>query len=180
MLAALSPNDPAFQPGFETADTRVTAAIGFYGYYGRYYGRDEGEQPSSSPLDYDASSAPPFMLVLGDHDNTYFPVELARTFAQHLRASAEPVVYVELPGGQHAFDLYHSLRFEAVLDGVDGFLDQVLSARPAGARGVHRGVVAVPAALCPDVIGERDTHVELRSAELSNIALLPEQDHHAL
>jgi acetyl esterase/lipase len=135
-LVALSPNDPVFQPGFEEADTRVTAAIGFYGFYGRYYGRDEGEQPSSSPLDYDASSAPPFMLVLGDHDNTYFPVELARTFAQHLRAaSAEPVVYVELPGGQHAFDLYHSLRFEAVLDGVDAFVDQILLERPAGAPG---------------------------------------------
>ena len=33
-LAALTPNDPAFQPGFEHADTSVTAAIGLYGYYG--------------------------------------------------------------------------------------------------------------------------------------------------
>ena len=154
-LAALSPNDPTLQPGFETADTRVSAAIGFYGFYGRYYGRDEGEQPSSSPLDYDASSAPPFMLVVGDHDNTYFPVELARTFALHLRAaSAEPVVYAELPGGQHAFDLYHSIRFEAVLDGVDAFVDQVLSGRPAEARGVHHGGAAMPPELCPGGIAE--------------------------
>ena len=33
-LAALTPNDPAFQPGFERADTSVTAAISLYGYYG--------------------------------------------------------------------------------------------------------------------------------------------------
>jgi acetyl esterase/lipase len=30
-LAALTPNDPAFQPGFEDADTSVTAAIGLNG-----------------------------------------------------------------------------------------------------------------------------------------------------
>ena len=33
-MAALTPNDPAFQPGFEGADTSVTAAISPYGYYG--------------------------------------------------------------------------------------------------------------------------------------------------
>ena len=32
-LAALTPNDPAYQPGFEDADTRVQAAVPFYGVY---------------------------------------------------------------------------------------------------------------------------------------------------
>ena len=32
-LAALTPNDPQFQPGFEDADTRVQAAVTFYGVY---------------------------------------------------------------------------------------------------------------------------------------------------
>ena len=32
-LAALTPNDPQFQPGFEDADTRVQAAVPFYGVY---------------------------------------------------------------------------------------------------------------------------------------------------
>lgn len=32
-LAALTPNDPEFQPGFEDADTRVQAAVPFYGVY---------------------------------------------------------------------------------------------------------------------------------------------------
>ncbi len=33
-MAALTPNDPAFQPGFEEADTSVIAAITLGGYYG--------------------------------------------------------------------------------------------------------------------------------------------------
>ena len=32
-LAALTPNDPQFQPGFEDADTSVRAAVPFYGLY---------------------------------------------------------------------------------------------------------------------------------------------------
>ena len=32
-LAALTPNDPEYQPGFEGADTRVQAAVPFYGVY---------------------------------------------------------------------------------------------------------------------------------------------------
>ena len=33
-MAALTPDEPAFQPGFEDADTTVTAAVCLYGYYG--------------------------------------------------------------------------------------------------------------------------------------------------
>ena len=36
-------------------------------------------------------------------------------------ASANPVVYVELPGAQHSFDLFTSIRFEAVIDGIEAF-----------------------------------------------------------
>jgi acetyl esterase/lipase len=32
-LAALSPNEPSFQPGFEEADTSVACAVPFYGVY---------------------------------------------------------------------------------------------------------------------------------------------------
>ena len=32
-LAALTANDPTFQPGFEDVDTRVQAAVPFYGVY---------------------------------------------------------------------------------------------------------------------------------------------------
>jgi acetyl esterase/lipase len=124
-LAALTPNDPAFQPGFEDADTSVTAAIGLNGYYGGYYG--EGEGGASSPLAHVRPDAPPFFIAHGDHD-TMAPVETARHFADTLRSvSTNPVVYAELPGAQHAFDLFHSLRFEMVVDAVEAFAAWVRS-----------------------------------------------------
>ncbi|MFF0558002.1 hypothetical protein [Streptomyces sp. NPDC004266] len=35
--------------------------------------------------------------------------------------STSPVVYVELPGAHHAFGLFHSFRFEALIDGIEAF-----------------------------------------------------------
>ncbi|WP_369134017.1 alpha/beta hydrolase [Modestobacter sp. I12A-02662] len=118
-LAALTPGEPAFQPGFEQADTTVTAAVCLYG---RCYGRAAGDSPPSSSLDLHAAHAPPFFLARGDRDS-YLPVEGARAFAARLRrSSSPPVVYAELPGGQHGFDRFRSLRFDAVGDGVAAFL----------------------------------------------------------
>jgi acetyl esterase/lipase len=122
-LAALTPNDPIFQPGFQDADTSVTAAIGLNGYYGNYH----GQGATSSPLAYVRRDAPPFFIAHGDHD-TVVPVDKARRFAATLRnVSANPVVYAELPGAQHAFDLFHSLRFETVVDAIDAFAAWVRS-----------------------------------------------------
>ena len=70
-------------------------------------------------------------MAQGDHD-TFTPtfVEGARRFVASLRdSSANPVVYAELPGAQHAFDLFHSLRFEAVVDGIEAFAACVRSTR---------------------------------------------------
>jgi acetyl esterase/lipase len=122
-LAALTPNDPAFQPGFEDADTSVTAAVGLNGWYGNYY----GEGGASSPLAHVRPDAPPFFIAHGDHD-TMAPVEIARHFADTLGGvSTNPVVYAELPGTQHAFDLFHSLRFEMVVDAIEAFAAWVRS-----------------------------------------------------
>lgn len=122
-LAALTPNDPVLQPGFKDANTMVDAAVCLYGYYGRYYGRGEDERLPSTPLAYDASQAPPFFVAHGDCD-TYVPVEGARRLVEHLRAaSSEPVIYAELPGGQHAFDQFHSARNETVVDAIEAFLE---------------------------------------------------------
>jgi acetyl esterase/lipase len=116
-LAALTPNDPVFQPGFEGADTSVTAAISLYGYYGAL---GDGQVPSS-PVAYVRTDAPPFFVAHGDRD-TLVLVEDARLFVERLRStSSKPVVYAELPGGHHTFDLFHSLRFEAVVDGIEAF-----------------------------------------------------------
>jgi acetyl esterase/lipase len=122
-LAALTPNDPAFQPGFEDADTSVTAAIGLNGWYGGYYGQPD----TSSPVTHVRPGAPPFFIAHGDHD-TVAPVEVARDFADTLgRVSINPVVYAELLGAQHAFDLFGSLRFELVVDAVEAFTAWVRS-----------------------------------------------------
>ncbi|GAA4495602.1 alpha/beta hydrolase [Actinoallomurus oryzae] len=122
-LAGLTADDPAFQPGFEHVDTSVAAVVGLGGYYGPYYDGD----PRTSPFAHVRPDAPPFFLAHGDHD-TLAPVETARSFAERLRGrSTRPVVYAELPGGQHAFDLFHSLRFEAVVNAIDAFTAQVLS-----------------------------------------------------
>jgi acetyl esterase/lipase len=91
--------------------------VSLYGYYGPY------GDPASSPLNFVSADAPPFFVTHGDLD-TIVLVEEARQFVEGLRrASSSPVVYAELPGAQHTFDLFHSLRFEAVVDGIEAFVE---------------------------------------------------------
>ena len=127
-LAALTPNEPEFQPGFEAADTAVQAAVPLYGVYdflnrhgtGRADMSDvleriviktpEGETREvwdrASPVHWVNRDAPPFMVIHGTNDSLV-PVGQARSFVDDLRASsANPVVYAELPGAQHAFDVF--------------------------------------------------------------------------
>ena len=123
-MAALTPNDPAFQPGFERANTSVTAAISLYGYYGHH---GSSALPSSSPFGHLRTDAPPFFVTHGDKD-TVVLVEDARFFVEQLRnTSSGPVVYAELPGAQHTFDLFHSIRFESVVDAIEAFAAWVRS-----------------------------------------------------
>ncbi|MBL7500438.1 alpha/beta hydrolase [Frankia sp. CNm7] len=125
-LAALTAGDPAHQPGFEAADTSAAAVVCLGGYYGDYDAGPDWRAPSS-PLGYLRPDAPPFFVAHGDRD-TVVAVESARDFAARLRAvSASPVVYAELPGSQHGFDLFHSPRFEAVVDGIESFAAWVSS-----------------------------------------------------
>lgn len=39
--------------------------------------------------------------------------------------SESPVVHAELPGGQHSFDLFHSIRFETLIDGIEEFASAI-------------------------------------------------------
>jgi acetyl esterase/lipase len=117
-LAGFTTNDPAFQPGFEQADTSVAAVVGLYGYYGPIASR---QSLPSSPFDYAERGSAPLLIVHGDQD-TLTSAKRARGLARRARdASANPVVYVELPGAQHSFDLFSSIRFEAVIDGIQAF-----------------------------------------------------------
>jgi acetyl esterase/lipase len=128
-MAALTPNHPAFQPDGADVDTTVAAAICLYGFYGR---RTSGE-PSSSPQDYITREAPPFLVAAGDNDNQ-IDVSHADQFVERLRViSPAPVVYLRLPGAQHSFDLFRSLRFDQVVDGIVAFLGwmRTHSDRPA-------------------------------------------------
>lgn len=126
-LIALAPGRPALQPGFEDTDTSVAAVVSLYGYYDRYYGRDASEDIPSTPFALAATESPPMFLTHGDHD-TYVPVDGARRLAAWLRErSPNPVVYAELPGAHHAFGLFQSLRFTAVVDGIEEFAAVVRS-----------------------------------------------------
>ncbi|CAB4961340.1 unannotated protein [freshwater metagenome] len=145
-LAALTPGDPAFQPGFEDADTSVRAAVPFYGVYD-FAGstgltnaigmRDAFLGPrvmqttwTDSPDVYEAASpilritpdAPDFFVIHGDLDSLV-AVDQARLFVAELRrTSRKSVVYAELPGAQHAFDVYHSIRSTYAVRAVDRYL----------------------------------------------------------
>jgi acetyl esterase/lipase len=126
-LAALTPNEPAFQPGFEDADTSVCGAVSLYGYYGP---TASDEQPSS-PFDYLTTNAPPWFVAHGDQDPLVV-VEDARCFVEQLRAtSSNPVVYAELPGAQHGFDFFRSRRLETVIDAIEAFAAHVKSRQRA-------------------------------------------------
>ncbi|MEI8357824.1 MAG: alpha/beta hydrolase [Deltaproteobacteria bacterium] len=144
-LAALTPNVSEFQPGFERADTEVQGCVSFYGVYDftdpeptrhsqglrrlleRWVlkARLADERPrfaAASPTCRVGAQAPPFFVVHGDRD-TLVPVSEARRFVGALRAgSRQPVVYAEIPGAQHAFEIFRSLRCVLAIDGVERFL----------------------------------------------------------
>jgi acetyl esterase/lipase len=133
-MAGLTQNDPRYQSGFEDVDTSVWAVASFYGWYDGYYGLG-GVDSTVGPLGHDPSSAPPFFIAHGTND-TLALVEYARLTAAHLRAgSRAPVVYAELPHGQHAFDLFHSFRFCAVVDGLEAFTAVLRSGRTSHGTG---------------------------------------------
>lgn len=136
-VAAQSQNDPELQPGFEEGDTSLSGVVGLYGWYGGYYGLGGADSPTG-PLGYDAATAPPFFIAHGELD-TLATIEAARRLERHLRAgSRNPVVSAELPGGHHGFDLFYSLRYEAVVDGIEAFAAwlRARDAEPDAARAV--------------------------------------------
>jgi acetyl esterase/lipase len=122
-LAAFTPGEPTLQPGFESADTSVAGVISLYGYYGTL----ASGGPPASHLSYPTTNAPPCFVAHGDRDSLVI-VEDARGFVEQLRAtSSNPVVYAELPGAQHGFDLFRSRRFDTVVDAIEAFASHIRS-----------------------------------------------------
>ena len=145
-LAALTPNDPAFQPGFEDADTTVQAAVPHYGVYDfagvtglrsaellrdaflaprvlqKAWPEAREDFEAATPILRVTPDAPDFFVIHGVHD-TLVPVAQARLFVEKLReVSNKAVVYAELPGAQHAFDIFPSIRSAHVVRAIDRYL----------------------------------------------------------
>jgi acetyl esterase/lipase len=145
-LAALTPNKAEWQPGFEEADTSVSAAVPFYGVYDfldrenirgsmsmeptleKYVmkcpaAENQAFWADASPVDHVSASAPPTFVVQGLHDSLVW-VEEARSFVNKLKdASDQVVAYAELPGAQHAFEIFHSVRTDHTINAVTDFLE---------------------------------------------------------
>jgi acetyl esterase/lipase len=149
-LAALTPNDPAFQPGFEDADTTVQAAVPYYGVYdftnaevmhelmlpfleqfvmrARYAEKPE-RFGAASPISYVHNQAPPFFVLHGEKDELV-PCTQARTFCAAMRdAGAPTVAYAELANAHHAFDILSTVRSRLAAKSVSDFLGIVYGQR---------------------------------------------------
>jgi acetyl esterase/lipase len=149
-MAALTANDPEFQPEFESVDTTIQAAVPFYGVYdlldtdnamvqgfrefleqvvvGTKIRDDRDRWERYSPINRVHADAPPMMILHGTPD-TLVPVEQARPFVERLAAASDHVVlYVELPGANHGFDIFPSARSVTTVEYVERFL-----------TGVHEG-----------------------------------------
>ena len=143
-LATLTANDARYQPGFEEVDTSVSACLPLYGVYdftNRFGHWPHGAfhrmlsrlivkaSPRKNPEIFADGSpilqidgpAPPFCLIHGENDSLVPPAE-AREFANALREQANAtVVHAELPGAQHAFEIFPSVRQAYVMQAMEHF-----------------------------------------------------------
>lgn len=146
-LAALTPQVAEYQPGFEDADTTVSACVPFYGVYDlggitedkaaidmrdrflapRVFRKDpeqhRDEFELASPIAHAKQDAPDFFVIHGAHDGLV-SVRQARAFVARLREVSDGVVtYLELPGTQHAFEVFSSIRSQQVVRAVERWLE---------------------------------------------------------
>ena len=90
----------------------VAGIVGRYGYYGALM----PERPQ-----------PPILVLHGQNDLLVEPL-YAREFVERMRVgSSDSVEYVELPGAHHVFDLYESIRSNAVSIAVERFISSLAS-----------------------------------------------------
>lgn len=62
------------------------------------------------------------MLVVHGEKDMLVPVADVRAFVERVRAvSSRPVIYAELSGAHHDFDMYESIRSAAVSEAVEQF-----------------------------------------------------------
>lgn len=154
-LAALGHDRAALRPAdLADADLSVEACVGLYGVYdftnrhGHWPGAgivpfverivlkkslatDPDAFRDASPLDWVRADAPPFFLIHGSND-TLAPVEESRCLAVALReVSSAPVIYAEVAGAQHAFEIFHSVRGRYAVRAIVAFLESQAPRRDA-------------------------------------------------
>ena len=159
-MLALTGGQPEYQPGFAHADTRVQACVPLYGVYDlanrlgthgpryvdgfigpivlkAFYAEEPHRFHDASPIDRVHEDAPPFFVIHGDRD-TMSPLEDARLFVDRLAAvSREPVLFAEIPGAQHAFDVFVSPRSAPVIEAVTAFLVEAHRRHAAARAGLE-------------------------------------------
>lgn len=80
---------------------------------------------AASPIFQVAATAPPFLVIHGRIDVFIWREETEAYVTRLSEVAREPVVYAELPGAQHAFDMFHSVRTAATVDAIHAFCDAV-------------------------------------------------------
>ena len=143
-LAALTPNDPAYQD--DGSDTSVDVCVPIYGpmdltnRHGRWGPEFRWfmrwlviKQPfghaawtEASPIDRIGEAPPPFFVVHGTADSLV-PVQESRAFAEAMRAAGHACDLVEIPGGQHALDVFQSRKGVVAASGITRWLQHQLA-----------------------------------------------------
>jgi acetyl esterase/lipase len=162
-LAALTPNALEYQRDFPDVDTSVQGCVAFYGVYD-FVDRDAAfrhrafsnlllervvmkRRFADAPEEFEKASprwrlgehAPPFLIFHGTRDSLA-PFAAAERFRDDLRrVTRAPVVWVELPGAQHAFEVFPSVRAAAAVHGVEQFCGAIHAAwRDAATQSAQR------------------------------------------
>ncbi len=146
-LAATTPDVAEYQPGFEDAETAVSACVPFYGIFDmagvtgdkatvqmrdlflapRVFKKNPKADLTAfelaSPITHVGPDTPDFFVIHGVQDGLV-SVRQARTFVAKLREVSTGIVsYVELPSTQHAFEVFSSIRSQNVLRAVERWLE---------------------------------------------------------
>jgi acetyl esterase/lipase len=154
-MAALTANDPYYQPGFESEDTSVSACIALNGAYDltnqsnhwsfaidQWFSKEilcedkisvevQEFMQASSPLHLlklmNYPIAPPFLIIHTSAD-VLFPARCARELHRLLKKKTEKThCYLELSATNHFFDHFMSCRTFNVANGIHRFLSELLS-----------------------------------------------------
>lgn len=158
-LAAYSPTVRDWQPGFEDVDTTVQALVSWYGIYDldnaiapasadtahwphggmrrlwrllvmkRAHAAARDAYRLASPVAHFHAQVPPTLLIHGTHD-TLVPIASARAFARTCSEAGAPVTWLEVPGAEHAFEVFTSRRGVYAVEAAAAWLEATLVAPP--------------------------------------------------